>query len=319
MGVPFAGRRALRHLERRNEAMTEWYPNSQTGLRVGLALIAAVLLVNIGLIIWAATRPVDGLTFLSGLFVLGSLVAIGWMGYWISGLVQSAYVLDRNALVILWGESEHVIPLPQVQRVVLGEEVTGRLRFRGIRWPGHWVGYGEIEGLGPVLFHATAPIEEQVLLLTPGLAYGISPEDRDGFLRTLQTRMQMGPTQRVEQTSHGPAFARWAFWQDRAALVMLAGGLGALLMLTGFLCFRFPYLPPLIPLHFDALGVPDRLGVRGQIFFIPLIGLIMLAVNGILGGLLYRRERLAAYLLWGGALMVQVLFWAAVLGILAAA
>ncbi len=299
--------------------MTEWYTNPQTGLRVGLALIAALLLADIGLVIWVATRPVDGLTFLVGLFVLGSLIVIGLMGYWISGLVQSAYVLDRNALVILWGESEHIIPLPQVQRVLLGEEVSGCVRFRGIRWPGYWVGYGEIEGLGPVLFYATAPLEEQVILVTPGLAYGISPEDRDGFLQTLHIRMQMGPTQWVEQASYGPAFTRWEFWRDRPALVMLVAGLGALLGLTGLLCFRFPSLPPLIPLHFDALGVPDRLGVRGQIFFIPLIGLIVLTVNGVLGGLLYRYERLAAYLLWGGALAVQILFWAAVLGILAAA
>lgn len=299
--------------------MTEWYTNPQTGLRVGLALIAAILLVNGGLIAWVATRPVDGLTFLGGLFVLGSLVAIAGLGYWISGLVQSVYVLDRNALVILWGESEHVVPLPQVQRVVLGEEVAGRVRFRGIRWPGHWVGYGQIEDIGPVLFFATAPLEEQVLLVTPGLAYGISPEDREGFLRTLHARMQMGPTQLVEQSSHGPAFARWAFWQDRLALGLLAGGLVVLLGLVGFLCFRFPHLPPLIPLHFDAIGNPDRLGVRGQIFFIPLIGLIVLILNGILGGLLYRHERLAAYLLWGGGLMMQVLFWGAILGILAAA
>ncbi|MCS7178117.1 MAG: PH domain-containing protein [Anaerolineae bacterium] len=299
--------------------MTEWYPNPQTGLRVGLALIAAIALVDAGLVIWAATQPVSGLTFLIGLFVLGSLAAIGAIGYRISGLVQSAYVLDRNALVILWGESEHVVPLPHIQQVLLGEEVKGRLRFQGIRWPGYWVGYGEIEGLGPALFHSTAPLEEQVLLVTPGLTYAISPEDRNGFLTTLQTRMQMGPTQVLKQVSYGPAFAYWDFWKDRPALILLAGGLGLLLVLTGFLCFRFPHLPPLLPLHFDALGIPDRLGVRGQIFFIPLIGLIVLTVNGVLGGLLYQKERLAAYLLWGSALMIQILFWIAVLGILAVA
>ena len=199
-----------------------------------------------------------------------------------------------------------------------GDELTGRVRFRGLRWPGHWVGYGEIEGLGPAIFYATVPPKRQIFVVSEGIAYGLSPEDPEAFLRTLQTRLEMGPTQLVEPAFEGPTFLRWAFWQDRWGQALLIGAALAVVALFGFLSARYPSLPRLLPLHFDAAGAPDRLGPRGQIFFIPVIGLVVLVVNGALGGLLYRRERVAAYLLWGGCGLVQVLLWAAVLGILGA-
>lgn len=298
--------------------MTRWQTNPQTGLRVGVALIAAILLLDGGLIAWAAARPVTFSTFLVGLAVLTSVVLVGLLAYWLNCLVHSGYTLDRNAVVIDWGATQQVIPTPRIERVILGEELRGRIRFRGVRWPGHWLGYGEAEGLGPALFYATAPFRQQLLLVTPGLAYGISPEDREGFLRTLHSRLQMGPTQVVEQTSHGPAFLAWEFWRDRLGMGLLVGGWLVVVALLGFLCACYPTLPRLLPLHFDAAGNPDRLGVQGQIFFLPVIGTVVLLVNGVLGGLLYRHERLAAYLLWGGGAAVQVLLWAAVLGILAA-
>jgi len=298
--------------------VTEWHADLLTGLRVGVALIAAILLVVGGLIAWASTHPVTVWTFLASLAALAGLAVVGLMAYWLAGLVRSGYTLDRNELVIRWGASEQVIPTPRIERVLVGSELEGRVRFRGVRWPGHWVGYGEIEGLGPVLFYATVPPRRQVFIVTDGAVYGISPEDREGFLRTLQTRLQMGPTQLVEPVSRGPAFLEWDFWRDRLGLGVLGGALTMVLGLFGFLCARFPLLPRLLPLHFDATGNPDRLGPRGEVFFLPLIGLVVLLVNGALGGLLYRRERLAAHLLWGGAALVQVLLWAAVLGILAA-
>ncbi len=297
--------------------MTKWETDPQTGLRVGIALIAAILLLDGGLITWAATTPVTFLTFLVGLTILVSLAAIALLVYWLSGLVRSAYTLDRNALTIHWGVNEQVIPTPQITQVVRGEELTGRARFRSFHWPGHWVGYGEIEGLGQTLFYATVPPAQQVFLVTPGLAYGISPEDREGFLRTLYTRLQMGPTQLVEPSSRGLAFLQGDFWRDHLGLLgLLTTGFVAVLALFGTISARFPDLPRLLPLHFDAYGDADRLGPQGQIFFLPLIGLLILVVNGLLGGVLYRRERQAAYLLWGGAMVIQLLLWVAVLGIL---
>lgn len=297
--------------------MTEWHPNLQTGLRVGIVLIAAILLVVGGLVGWAITHPVTVWTFFAALGVLVSLGIVALLAYWLAGLVRSGYSLDRNALTIAWGASEQVVPTGQIERVIRGTEFEGRVRFRGVRWPGHWVGYGELEGLGPALFYATGPLPQQILIVTEGLVYAISPDDGEGFLRTLQTRLQMGPTQLIEAASRGPAFVRWDFWRDRAGLALLTLTAVAVLCLFGFLSVRFPSLPRLLPLHFDAVGDPDRLGSQGQIFFLPVIGLVVLLVNGGAGGFLYRTERQAAYLLWGGALLVQVLLWAAVLGVLA--
>ncbi len=297
-------------------AVTNWQTDPQVGLRVGVAFIAAILLADGSLITWAATHPVTFWTFLAGLAVMGSLVVVGLLAYSLNNLLRSEYILDRNSFTIAWGTNEQVVPTPQIERVVLGEELEGRVSLRGLHWPGCWVGYGQVEGIGPTLFYATVPPRQQIFLVTSGLAYGISPEDREGFLHTLRTRMQMGPTQLVEPASYGPEFLQWAFWRDGLGLALLAGGIVLLLALVGFLMARFPSLPRLLPLHFDAMGEPDRLGPHGEIFFLPLIGLAVLLANGGLGGLLYRRERMAAHLLWAGAVAVQVLLWAAVLGIL---
>jgi hypothetical protein len=300
--------------------VTKWQTDIQTGLRLGVLFIAGILLVDGGLIAWIATQPVSIRTFMVGLVSLASVALIGLLAYWLNGLLRSGYTLDRNALTITWGANEQTVPTPQIERVVLGEELESRaFRFRGVSWPGHWVGYGEVQDLGSALFYATVPPKKQVYLVTPAVVYGVSPEDRAGFLHALQIRMQMGPTQAVEQASRGPAFLTWDFWRDRLGLGLLTGALALVLALTGFICARFAALPRLLPLHFDAAGAPDRLGPQGQIFFLPLIGLVTWIVNGVLGGFFYRRERLASYLLWGGAAVVQALFWVAVLGILKAA
>ena len=296
--------------------MTEWETNAIRGLSAGIGLMVAIVLVSAGLIWLAVTRPLSVGTFIVGLAVLVSLGLLGLVGYWLYGLARSGYLLDRNALVIRWGPAEQTIPAGNIERVLTGDEIEGRIRFHGGTWPGHCVGYGEVPGAGPALFYATVPPRRQIYVVTPGLTYGISPANREGFLESLRTRLEMGPTQIVEQSSRRPAFLDWPLWRDRLGLALLAAGFLALLALIGYLCFQFPALPRLVPLHFNVVGNPDRLGHRGQIFVLPLIGLLALLLNGALGWLAYRRERMASYLLWGGAILIQVLVWTAAIGIL---
>jgi hypothetical protein len=296
--------------------MTEWKTSKGLGLGSGLCLALVIILVDINLIWLAANRPLMLGTFIIGLAVLISLGLLGLLGYWLYGLAQSGYSLDRNALIIHWGPTEQTIPGGQIERVFLGNEIKDRIQFYGGIWPGHCVGYGEVPDTGPTLFYATVPPRQQIYVVTPTLTYGISPADREGFVESLHKRLEMGPTQIVEQSSKRPDFLEWAFWQDRLGLILLAVGFMAVLALAGLLCFKYPALPHMVPLHFDAVGNPDRLETRGQIFILPLIGLLALLLNGSLGGLAYRRERMASYLLWGGTILIQVLAWTATIGIL---
>ena len=298
--------------------MTKWKTDKMRGLVIGAGLMLTIILVDSGLIALAADqRAVGAGTFVVGLAVLFSLGLLTMIAYWLYGLARSGYTLDRNALVIRWGAAEHVIPSDQIERVLTGDEVEGRIRMRsGGAWPGHCVGIGELPGAGTTLFYATVPPKSQIYVITPKITYGISPANREVFVESLRERWEMGPTQTVEQSYTRPGFMDWVIWHDKLGLSLLGVGFLTILALVGLLCFQFPNLPMLVPLHFGAAGTPDRLGSRGQVFTIPLIGFLVLLLNLSLGILAYRRERMLSYLLWGGAILVQVLTWVAALGIL---
>jgi hypothetical protein len=72
----------------------------------------------------------------------------------------------------------------------------------------------------------------------------------------------------------------------------------------------------MLSFHFDALGQADRIAGRIQILRLPQVALLMLVLNLGLGIILYRRQRIAAYLIWGGGLILQLLVWGAVLTII---
>lgn len=298
--------------------MTRWRTNRREGIIVGIALMVGIILVDVNLIsLMLLKRSINIGTFLVALAVLMSVGLLGLIAYWLVGLSRSLYLLDRNALIIQWGPVEQTIPTGQIERVFTGETVEGHIRFYGGFWPGHCVGYGEVPGAGLTLFYGTEVPRRLIYIVTPQLSYAISPADREGFLEALRERLQMGPTQTVEQSSRLPGFLTWSIWQDRLGLALLGASLAALLVLTALLCFCFPMLPQLVPLRFDAAGNPAWIAPRGQVFIIPFIGLLTFVLNGMLGGLAYRRDRMISYMLWGSAILVQILVWTAALGILA--
>jgi hypothetical protein len=296
--------------------MESFRPNRWLGLFSGITLTLLVLAAD-AFMIWGISQYGVSLTsFFLLLMVAGTLFVLGLLGYWLYGLIGANFYLDRNALIVRWGATTQVIPMQSVTGVLNGQDLERITRFRGARWPGMRVGYGEIEDIGPTLFFSTVPLHHQVVLTTSALAYALSPTDVTAFIETMRQRMSMGPTQSVEQASRQPGFLTWSFWSDRLGLALLGGALALLIVLFGYISMRYASLADLQPLHFDAAGQPDRWGTRIQVFTLPFIGLLALIANGGLGFLLYERERTASYLLWSGAIVVQVLVWGAILGIL---
>lgn len=316
--------------------MAEWKPSRLKGVAVGMAMVFSVLALD-GLSLFHLTHSlITLLSFFEGLLVALSLPILATLGYWLYGLFNLRYLLDRNGLVIVWAATRQIIPMSNITRVVRGETVgqvtnglpimhdsnktlTGetirQVRMQGINWPGYHITYGQIEGLGPVFSYSTCPLKDQLLLVTSTFTYGISPSDPDGFLADFELRRRLGPIRPLRQRSVQARFVTLPFWSDRIAHLLLALGSAANAALFAYVCSVYPALPMLLPLRFDALGQVARIGARSEILKLPAYGLVVLLLNSMLGFWLFNRERLAAYLLFAAAILVQVLLWAATLNI----
>lgn len=294
-----------------------WRAKFSVGGPVGLLGIGPILaldvwLVNLLLNQGVRAQQINFLTFVMGLVVLVSVPALLVLIYQVLSWFTLRYHLDRNGVVVRWFGAEQIIPIRDIQRIIqghaLGETVVRR---RGLHWPGHERGMGLVPGIGRTRFLATRPLSEQLLLVTPGRAYAISPHDPDEFLRNFEARRELGPNRLLQQEVRRERWLTWPLWTDQTAWTLLGAALIVNLGLFGYLCTRFPGLDFQLPLHFNSLGQPDRIGTKMELFALPIIGLIILVTNLGLGLTLYRRERAGSYLLWGAAAAVQALFWLA--------
>lgn len=299
--------------------MTEWRLDGRLGQGLGIAFTAILILLVIVMLGLAIVSPTSILTFLLGLGALAALACAGFLAYWTWGLSHARYTLDRNALVIQWGAYERQVPLDAIQQVLTAAEVKG-LRLRGVlRWPGFWVGVGHAPEPGPVYFYATQPLNRMIFIQTAQRVYAISPTDQEGFLAALRERQEMGPTQEVKESERHPAFFDWQIWRDSMVWGLLGSSALLWVLLLAVLTWRFPTLPPEIVLRTDAQGAPLLVASATRVFYLAILGAIFLLLNGGIGLIFYRRERMLARILWLGLLLLQSGLWIAALSILFAA
>jgi hypothetical protein len=291
------------------------------GAPLGLLSVVPIVALDVLLLGWlvnGSIRPqeIRFLSFLVGLFLLLSLPILVVLAYQVISCLTLRYRLDRNAVIIRWAGNEQLIPIGDIQQIVSGGELKGpAVRRRGLRWPGHERGEGMVPGIGRTRFLATQPLEGQLLLVTPGLAFAISPRDQEGFLDGFAARQELGPNRLLKRELRRARWLAWPIWTDDTAWTLLGAAAAIDLALFAYLSARFPGLDYLLPLHFNNLGQADRIGAKMELFALPIIGLIILGTNLVAGLLLYRRERAGSYLLWGAAAAAQALFWLATFSI----
>jgi hypothetical protein len=273
-----------------------------------LAVIGLLLLSGLGAMI-VIGRPVDGLSFLLILWVLGNLAAAAYISYRTLGAFTLEYWVDRDAVTMVWGPTRQIIPIGAIQEIILGTSAPALTPPRPWHWPcTHRRRVQYSNELGLVNAYATRSSSEQIFLITHGESFSVSPADATEFVRALQERFALGPTRQVQLELQRPPLWTWSLWRDRVALFLIGAGLFGVLLMFGVLSFRFPHLSSDLPLHFDVNGFPDRISSKTGLFALPVIGLLAWGFNLIAGIVLYRRvQRGAAYLLWGGALVVEAI------------
>lgn len=288
------------------------------------ALLAASLLIvlDLAVAILMAARPVGASTFLLLLVILLLWLPIGYLLWRAWFCLSLAYWIDRNAITLAWGPIRQVIPIGDVQEIRRGEAMAAMLdgvrlaqgpngqidqpaRAIAERWPAlaRLVAFGPDLGTRRLVHGAriyslaSRPLPDQLLLFAGRGIYGISPADPEHFLQVLQQQNQLGPTRLVAHRRHWPRWMRFPLWQDRFLLGLLLAGFVGVLVLLGIALTRFAALPFALP-QWDNLD-------RRMIFLFPAFGLAVWLINGIWGLLVYERQRVAAGLLWGGALAAQ--------------
>lgn len=294
------------------------FTDGRRALLAGLLLIALDLLVAVIM----AARPVGVFTFLLLLLLLALWLPIGYVLWRAWVCLSLSYWIDRNAITLVWGPIRQVIPIGDVVEVRRGAAVAAMLAETRLaqgpngqvdrpalaiaqRWPAaaRFVLYGPDLGTrrllrgSKVYSVASQPLPDQLLLHGASGIYGISPADPDGFLAALQQQHQLGPTHLVTDHRRWPRIVRHPLWQDRFLLSLLVAGFLGTLLLLGIALSRFTALPFALP-QWDSLD-------RRMIFLFPIFGLAVWLINGVWGLLVYERQRVAAGLLWGGALAAQ--------------
>lgn len=292
-------------------------PNKTLGIVIGLVIVLTIISVDVFLALSALGQAIGPGLFLTLLLLALSLPLLALAIYWLFGLVTLRYAIDRNRLVIGSVTHRQVVPMGAILRIVPGAEIAATERFRGVGWPGYMMGYMALPEHGSLYVHSTEPLQRQLVIITDSGWYGISPRDPQRFLHSWRDYADLEPTLAVRQGIEYASLIALPIWRDQWFWGTFLLALVVNIILFGLIFISYSGLPDRIALHFDAYGKVDQVASKVGLLVVPSIGALALLANTFLGILLHYREHMAAYLLMGMAVVIQMVLWVAAFGILA--
>jgi hypothetical protein len=270
----------------------------------GLATSFWIVLLDLLLIVWAVRRPADTLKFLLVVVVVGSLPLLAHLLLRTWAAFTLEYWVDRNAVTVRWGYMRQIIPLPGVAQISLGQDLpVGNPGF--LHWPAPYL--RSVGSDDTLQLFATRPPEECVLIETADSLYALSPADPQAMIASVQERYAMGPSQVLAPARLRATRLERILPADQLGQWLLVGGLLGVLVLFGVVMISFPNLPEVLTVRYNSAGLPEEIREKGALYRLPIIGLLAWSINGA-GGLflMSQRQLVAAYMLWSGALVVQI-------------
>lgn len=294
----------------KGQGLTVERPPRVTGTAVGTTAAGLALALALALTIKATTWPVSLTLFLGILGVTLLCIVAAFFAFWAWSCYSLRYIIDRCGITISWGTVRHFISIDKIQDIRYGH-VDMKARVRGLVWPGHQIGHGDADDIGPVIFFSTHQSPEELIYVqTPERTYGLSPTDPVRFISEAQRFREAGKPESMTPV-------RWnlvgmhPIWSDRLAQGLAVAAIILNLGLWAFVFGVYPELDNQITIEFPPVGEITTLQSRTEVLQIPYTATLFLAVN-LLAGLVFQwRERAATYLLAGGAVLFQVAFWIA--------
>jgi hypothetical protein len=282
---------------------------------IGLAVAGAVL-VAIGVLVDQLTqRPFSPLALGLGVATLLLLFSLAVVLYWTVATLRLRYRLDRNGLRIYWGASELVVPIGDIQTIAPLSQLKDNLGLRSgfaVRgWLGGLAGRVRLGDGRVAVLRSTDTLNSSMAVLTSTTAYLVSPDRPDAFLRAWRERRPLGPTQAWHEEERFALPLVHPIWNDRVTWGLMGGMLMSALVMYGTMALVYERLPDTLALHFDVFGQPDRIGQRSDVLRLPVVALLVLLIDLTIGFVVYRRDRVAAYLIWAGGILLQMLAWGA--------
>ncbi len=223
--------------------------------------------------------------------------------YHLIALFGLRYALSRNGLTIYFGATTYYIPIRDIYSIKPASQSS--LTQRSIL-PAWIVGRR-----GRAYFFATAGLQDSLVVQTRRYSWILSPQNPQDFIQAYQHRVSLGPSQFWTFTVQRWSIFGWSVWQDPLAH-FLAGG--AFVIWVFFIRTTLTYIPdwPDSLLFSPILLNPAIVDPHSiHPLWFPILGAVVLGFNLFLGGLLYWRERVLAYLIWSVAIAIQIIFWIA--------
>jgi len=293
-----------------------YYPPKRTGTIVHLLLI---LFFSGGgaWSIWSASNVQVAPQLLPYLaLILLFLITVPFLIYRLYALHRSRYSLERGGIQLQWGWRSENIPMDKVKWVHKAEDLEIPPQSPLIRWPGSIIGFRRFLR-GPVVEFMASREKGLVIIATEEGYFAISPFQVEDFILSYNSLTELGSISLLPTQSSRPALILSEI-SDRKPLLWIFLT-GAVLNIT-LLIWTLLVIPSreMVSLGFTTGGIPHEPLDSVRLILFPIINTTAYLGNLVLGLFLFRNEenRVLAYILWGGSLLIAIIFHIGMLFIL---
>lgn len=236
------------------------------------------------------------------------LIALPYLIYRLYGLQRSSYTLERSGISLRWGWRSERLPMNQIKWVHRVEDLEIPPQPPAIHWPGAVTGVRRFQR-GPEVEYLASRLNGLVIISAGSRYFAISPSRPDQFLSSYQQLTELGTLTPLRPESIRPTLVLSEISSNRLILAMI--GAGGILTIS-LLLWTLLVIPnrETVSLGFTPAGLPRAALESVRLILFPVINTTAYLANLILGLFLYRNleNRGLAYILWGGAVFVALLF-----------